>query len=373
MEGNEDKTGKHSKIKNGFNKNIMKNTIQFKDNITNLDLSNGNITSFDDNLEILPNITHLKLTNNKLTEVPTIILKMDKIKTLDLSFNSIMFFDDTPNFCQTIEWLNISNNNLKSPPYWVWAEKPKKITYLNLSNNSAICELLTNSYVDELLQYKTPVNEIEVHNCKLGKYVKLMATFSNAKVISLGFEEYIYLNVNHLDQLPCAGLDECYQVEKMNLTNTRLYHINSNIDIYQNIVEINLSQNNLNGLPNEFCNLKKLETCILSGNKILYLPDDIGNLTKLVRLYLDDNNLCMLPSTLHELTSLKVLDLYNNNLYEGLDNMENLDELDFALNYFDEPNDGEYLLKKEKLRQNRYDREDGRYVLIIYLLILITY
>ncbi|KAJ8730323.1 hypothetical protein PYW07_017361 [Mythimna separata] len=333
--------------------------VGYMANITNLDLSNKKLSSLDDNVELPPNIVDLRLSHNDLTEVPPKVLELDKLKNLDLSFNIIVFFDDTPGFCHTIERLNLSNNRLEGLPFWVWAEKPEKLGYLNLSNNNNICNSI-NGYIDQVIQYKNLVKEIDVHNCNLGKYIQLMATFCHAKTVTIGCEEYNYLNVNYLDQFPCAGLEECLEVEKMNLSNTQLYHINSNIDIYQNIVEINLAQNKINSLPNEFCNLKNLQTCWLSCNKLLYLPDDINKLTKLERLYLNDNVLCMLPHTLHELTSLKVLDVYNNNLCEGLDNINNLEELDFAQNYFEEPDDEEYMRKKEKLRVKCISRIDGR-------------
>ncbi|KAJ8727921.1 hypothetical protein PYW08_016306 [Mythimna loreyi] len=335
------------------------NHVGFMANITELDLSNKKLSSLDENVELPTNIVDLKLSHNNFIEVPRKVLELKNLKNLDLSFNFIVFFDDTPCFCHSLEYLNLSDNCLEGPPFWVWEEKPQKLEYLNLSNNKNICKTI-DGYFDQLLQYKSLVKEIDVHNCNLGKYIKLMATFSQAKIVSIGYEEYNYLNVNYVDQLPCAGLEECLEVEKMNLSNTQLYHINSNIDIYQNIIELNLAQNKINSLPNEFCNLTNLQTCWLSCNKLLYLPDNIDKLVKLERLYLNDNVLCMLPHTLYELTSLKVLDVYNNNLCEGLDKINNLEELDFAQNYFEEPDDEEYLRKKEKLRINCVGRQDGR-------------
>lgn len=337
--------GENTKTKvNGFIKDIVtKKTLQ--------------------NVGYETNITELDLSNNNLTEVPLKVLELNNLKSLDLSFNLIVLFDDTPCFCHTVERLNLSNNRLEGPPFWVWAEKPKKLAYLNLSNNNNICKSFTGDYFDHLLQFKTLVNEIDFHNCNVGTHMKLMATFCHAKIISLGCEEYNYLNVNNIDVLPCPGLEECQDVEKMNLSNTQLYHINPSIDIYQNIKEINLAQNKLNGLPNEFCNLHNLQTCILSCNKLLYLPDNMDKLAKLERLYLNDNELCMLPHNLHEIPSLKVLDVYNNNLYDGFDSINNLEELDFAQNFFEEPDDEEYLRKKEQLRVNCPSRENGRYAL----------
>ncbi|KAH9640063.1 hypothetical protein HF086_015994 [Spodoptera exigua] len=350
MVGNEEKDISQ---KNGFTNGILKNpsinSLDYLSNIMELDMSNGKIQNLDKNIELPSRLIHLNLSNNKLTEVPTNVLKLDNLKSLDISFNSIVFFDDIPSFCHSIEKLNLSNNCLNGPPLWVWTEKPINLKYLNISNNKDLCSTFTDSYLDELSQYKTLVNEIDIHNCRLGKHVKLLASFCHTKVITLGNEEYVHRLVNNLDHLPCVGLENCKDVEIMNLTNTQLFHIYPSIDIYTNLKELNLSQNNLNSLPNEFCKLVKLETFVMSYNRLLYLPDNMCELTNLVTLQLDNNKLCMLPENLLELPNLRILDLYNNNLYEGPSNV-NLEEVDLAHNHFDEPDSEDYLMKKKKLR-----------------------
>lgn len=357
--GHEEKYNKNPSQKNGLTTNIL-NTIEHLENITELNLCDRNIMSFSENLKLPPNIVHLNISNNKLTQVPSAVLNLDNLKTLDLSFNFIVFCNDSPSSCHTIERLNLSNNRLEAPPFWVWVEKPKNLIHLNLSDNRHICESLENGYLEELLKHPTQVSEIDVHNCKISKYVKILATFRQSKVINLGTKEYDYYSVNNLDHVPCEGLDQCCDVEKLNLSNTQIYYINSNIDIYKNLKELNLLQNNINTLPNEFCNLVNLETCILSSNKLLYLPDEMYKLKKLAILHLDNNELCMLPENLHEMPSLKTLDLYKNNLNECFNYINNLEELDFAQNFCDELDDEEYLIKKKKLRINYFDRLDGK-------------
>ncbi|XP_075973408.1 uncharacterized protein LOC142974779 [Anticarsia gemmatalis] len=341
-------------------KNVF-NTIEWQENITVLDLSKREISEFDDNLKLPPNIVDLNLSHNKITEIPTTVLKLEKLIVLDLSHNEIVLFDNTPSFCHSIENLNLSNNKLEGPPYWVWTEKPKQLYHLNLSYNQNICESFEGHYLEELLSHTTLVKEIVINNCRLSRHMKLMSTFRHAKAIDLGCTDYNYHSVNFVENVPCVGLDKCHDVERLNLCNTRLYNIQQNIDIYQNLIEINLSDNNICSIPNEFCNLKNLEICILSFNRILYLPDDFHKLERLTRLHLDSNKLCMLPENF-KLKNLKTLDLYNNHLYEGFDDLKTLKQYDFAQNYGDEPCNEEYLEMKLKLRENctDTDRLDGR-------------
>lgn len=350
---------KTSNITNGIEYNHLCK-IDYLTNITVLDLSKRNISNLSEELDLLPNISHLNISHNNLTGVPKTVLNLKNLVTLDISYNAIIYFDDLPSFCATIEKLDISNNKLEGPPLWVWVEKPKKLVQLIMSNNKSICHSLTGGYFEELLQYKTLVNIIDIYNCKLNKHLKLLATCCNASVIRLGCNDDDYLALNHLYHLPCTGLDKCLDVEKLYLSNTQIYDINSDIDIYKNLKELDLSENHINSLPNEFSNLENLQICILSCNKLLYLPENLNKLTKLVKLYLDSNELCMLPENINELPCLKTLDLYSNYLCDSFESLHSLEELDMAQNYFLEPNDEEYLLKKKKLRLNCMDRLDGQ-------------
>ncbi|KAF9790078.1 hypothetical protein SFRURICE_002443 [Spodoptera frugiperda] len=360
MTDNEEKNiSKNNSFANGIVNTTLINSIA--SNLTELDLSSGKLQNLDENIEFPACLLHLNLSNNKLTEVPNNVLKLGNLKSLDISSNSIVVFDDIPSFCHSIEKLNLSNNSLNGPPLWVWTEVPTNLIYLNISNNKDLCSTFTDSYLNELSQYKALVKEIDIHNCRLSKFVKLLASFCHTKVITLGHEEYEHRLVNNLSHLPCVGLEECTAVEVLDLTNTQLFHIYPNIDIYTNLKILNLSQNNLDSLPNEFCKLVKLETFIMSYNNLLYLPDNMSELTSLVTLRLDNNKLCMLPENLHEVPNLKILDLYNNNLYDGPSNLS-LEEVDLAQNYFDEPDSEDYLLKKEKLRISYLNRENGRKV-----------
>lgn len=61
----------------------------------------------------------------------------------------------------------------------------------------------------------------------------------------------------------------------------------------------------------QLTHLNKLD---LSGNQIKGLPENIGNLTNLKHLNLSHNQIATLPPSLGHLKNLKHLDLRNNNL-----------------------------------------------------------
>nr|XP_026490896.1 leucine-rich repeat and IQ domain-containing protein 4-like [Vanessa tameamea] len=332
-----------------------------KENITVLDLSNNYNNIIEKNMQLPINLTELYLKHNELTEVPVSVLNLEKIKILDISFNNIQYFDDTPNFYETIEKLNISNNNLLGPPYWIWSEKCKHLFDVNIGLNMNITKSLDNAYFEELLKYNTLVTRITINNCMLIKHLKLLGTFPKAKELILGSSELRNMCfTNKIEEVPFNGLDKCCDIEILELSNTNIYSITHNINIYKNLKKINLSLNKLSGLPEEFCSLVKLEVCILSCNNLLYLPDNFCKLDKLNSLLIDSNSLCMLPENLCRLPNLSKLDLYDNYLYEAPDEIEKLLEIDMAQNYFDEPDSVDYINKKGKIRLSQRERYDGR-------------
>lgn len=348
---------KKRKTTNGISKTI---TDFWSKNVTSIDLRNKNLSELNDKLVFPPKLMELNLSNNNFVELPAAVRCLEHLKVLNLSFNNIVYLDDVPNFLNSIEVLNLANNKLAGPPFWIWFEFPNQLRELNLSNNVNITSVLRDDYFQELLQCNTSITVVKMVNCSLKAFKALLQTFPKAKDIEIGTADFTCSTSNRLDQIPCQGLDNCCDIERLNASNTHIYHIDKSIEIYKDIVEINLSQNLIRCLPNEFCNLRNLEICILSSNCILYLPERIVTMKKLVCLKIDCNELCMLPENLSALENLKVFDLYDNTLYEVPECVLNLQEIDLALNYMDEPNNDDYLEKKGKLRLNTTERGNGK-------------
>lgn len=360
--------------KNGITltKPIENSLIHWPENVTVLDLSWRNMHNIQDDIKLPPNLHDLDLSHNNFQEVPRVVSNLKLLRTLDLSYNCINFFDNVPEFYNCIERLDLSNNALNGPPYWIWTQSPNKLFYLNLCSN----KLLTSSfvligYLDELLTYTAPATEINLHNCCLkNRSLKLLSTFTKAKNIVIGKLDYNYLSTNYVIELPFEGLDKLCDIERLIACNAHIYTINCNIVNYKSLIEINLSENNIHSLPNEFCYLVNLEICRLSHNKLLYLPDNIVNLIKLKVLSLDSNGICMLPENISDINSLRILDLYNNCLSEVSPSLiDKVTEIDLAQNYLEEPDDDIYKVKRNKLRMDKLTRDVGRYKFYFFSLI----
>ncbi|XP_045487782.1 leucine-rich repeat and death domain-containing protein 1-like isoform X2 [Pieris rapae] len=255
--------------------NILNNK---NENITFIDLSNQHFTNLG-NLTLPIHLCEVNLSRSSLTRVPQSIMDLTNIRKLDLSHNNIEAFDDVPSFCHIIQDLDLSNNNLRSPPYWVWAESPKKLIKLNISNNTNL-KALKYDFLLEFLPHRPLVKEVIIHNCRINKDNELIATFVNAKSIQLG-NFYSLCKANAFYDIPFKSLRECINLENLNVQNTFINNVNANIGVFEKLIEIDLSCNKIATLPKEFCTLKNLEVCLLSFNQLLYLPEEILELQKL--------------------------------------------------------------------------------------------
>jgi Leucine-rich repeat (LRR) protein len=79
-------------------------------------------------------------------------------------------------------------------------------------------------------------------------------------------------------------------------------------------IELNLSGNQLERLPEGIVELKNLTTLNLSVNQLERLPAEIGELKNLTTLFLSANQLKTLPAEIVELKNLTTLDLSENPL-----------------------------------------------------------
>jgi Leucine-rich repeat (LRR) protein len=81
------------------------------------------------------------------------------------------------------------------------------------------------------------------------------------------------------------------------------------------ITDLDLSNNALSGaLPGEIRNLTNLESLDVSNNNMTGIPAEIGQLRRLKSLNYSNNQITGLPNELGNLTQLEVFDLSGNNV-----------------------------------------------------------
>ena len=136
------------------------------------------------------------------------------------------------------------------------------------------------------------------------------------------YTNLLELNVSHNELHNTEFL--LYRSSDLNTSSRPLTH-----PFLQNI---NLSFNHIKSLPSNLHYLRFLHTLDLSSNYLNELPNDIGYLEQLHTLLLNDNHLKTLPRTFSRLLQLEHLDL-SANQFQSIDTMKNFLKLkSFAIN-----------------------------------------
>lgn len=182
------------------------------------------------------------------------------------------------------------------------------------------------------------------------------------------------LNNNPLELFQLRQLPALQNLEVLLMRNTQrtLLNFPASLDHLSNLIELDVSQNNLPKIPDliyNFVNLKrlnlsdneikevspmieslqKLETLNLSRNELATLPPAICKLPKLRQLHVNDNllNFDGIPSGIGKLGSLEIFSAANNQLElipEGLCRCGNLKKLNLSSNQLITLPDSIYLL-----------------------------
>ena len=85
-------------------------------------------------------------------------------------------------------------------------------------------------------------------------------------------------------------------------------------DIPENVIDVDLSMQDLEELPDFITELSSLQFLRLTRNRLTELPNSIGNLTNLKQLWVDSNRLKSIPESIKNLTKLTFIDISNNPL-----------------------------------------------------------
>ncbi len=121
------------------------------------------------------------------------------------------------------------------------------------------------------------------------------------------------LSFNQLTQLP-TEIIKLKNLATLNLSGNQLTHLHPKITELKNLSTFNLSGNQLTQLTKEIAELKNLSILNLSGNQLAQLPNEIVKLKYLTTLNLSWNQLTQLPSEIVELKNLTTLNLSGNQL-----------------------------------------------------------
>lgn len=120
------------------------------------------------------------------------------------------------------------------------------------------------------------------------------------------------------------------------------------------VKSIDLSNNQIEFLPDDFIKLEGIHTLDLSKNRLTQLPDNFGQLKNLKQLDLFENRITNLPISFAELTKLEYLDLKNNPLDDDLQSQAGK-----CLNKKECRTCAQRILQYMQVRKEEYEKEEA--------------
>ncbi len=111
-------------------------------------------------------------------------------------------------------------------------------------------------------------------------------------------------------------LTQISSLVSLELTENDLTSLPDNFFHLSNLQHLNLGHNKLTNLPMIFGNLTRLQTLYLHRNQLESLPESFGHLSDLLHLNIENNQLRTLPESFGKLHNLRELFLVNNQLQE---------------------------------------------------------
>uniref|UniRef100_A0A2C9K2Q2 LRRCT domain-containing protein n=1 Tax=Biomphalaria glabrata TaxID=6526 RepID=A0A2C9K2Q2_BIOGL len=291
----------------------------------------------------LPNLTHIDLSNNGLSELPGCLFRgLDKLHTVVLAGNSLTmlpnnFFTDS----KQVEHLDLSYNEMSALPEAIMSDMPKlrildlshnkintlvlgarfqvvkEIEYIDLSNNNI--EAITDDSFDVAREWIASVNRtLKLSFCGLRTITELgLSKIPSLTALDLTGNTYISAETlnNVLKNLQTSKRLQSLVIAQMNL---------KTIDpLFSDVTELsikalNLSHNGIEGImENVFENLPSIQSLDMSNNSLSHMSKAFEVLRYLKHLDLSNNRLVSFKDHVEELSELRHLDLSYNKLASG--------------------------------------------------------
>ncbi|WP_312074957.1 COR domain-containing protein [Chryseobacterium sp.] len=229
--------------------------------------------------DLKSNTSKVQLTSGRLKEVPKELKNCPLTKYMDLFGNSIHELPDWFFEFKKLEHLSLKSNSFKELPTIVFTIE--NIKYFNLSDNQI--REIRGHYFRNLID----IEKVDISYNQISSLPTEKIEYPKCKNLSI--------KGNKLEKFP-TSLSDAYTLEKLDLSENKISSIDDDaFDNLENLIELDLSFNDLSYLPTSIGNLKKLKRLILSGNKIKSLPKEFENLTSLEFLDFDGNPIGRVP------------------------------------------------------------------------------
>lgn len=279
--------------------------------LTVLDISNNRLEQLEHaDLDKLPNLISIKMSNNKLTHLPKHFGQYKALRSLNISSNYIEVFPDFLCDLRSLVDLDLSFNTVRSLP---------KIGQLTtLERLWATNNMLSGSFSDNVRHLKN-LKEVDIRFNAITN-TDIFATLPNLEQLMVGHNQiskfegsFPQIRLLSLDHNPMTRFDfkaPVTTLTSLNLASAKIAQLDDSIfERIRNVTKLILDKNHFSTLSKQLCRLQKLEYLSIAKNPLSSLPSTIGNLQELRYLDIRECNLTQLPGDIwfcHRLSSLNV-------------------------------------------------------------------
>lgn len=289
-------------------------SLSLASRLTMLDISNNRLEQLE-NAELykLASLQGLRLSNNKLTQLPSYFGQYRALRSLNLSSNSLSEFPDFLCDVRTLVDLDISFNSISSLPkigqltclerLWATNNKLSGSFPLSLSNLVNLREIDVRFNALDSIDVMSQLPRLEC----------LMVGHNSISAFEGSFPKIRVLHMNHNPVTRFGMNAPVPTLSILNLASAKLAQLPD--DLFQKIsglTKLILDKNHFTSLSLQIGKLYRLEHLSVARNALDELPSEIGRLAELRYLDVRENNLGRLPQEIWHARRLETLNVSSN-------------------------------------------------------------
>ena len=279
-----------------------------------LDISNNRLEQLEHaELDKLPNLVSIKMSNNKLRHLPEYFGQYKQLRSLNLSSNYLEAFPDFLCDLRFLVDLDISFNTIQSLPKIGQLTRLEKLWATN--------NMLSGCFPEEFRNLAN-LKEVDIRFNGITN-INIFAELPNIEQLMVGhnvitkFEgSFNRIRIFHLDHNPMTRFDfkaPVLSLTSLNVASCKISQLDDSIfERMRNVTKLNLDKNHFSTLSHQIGRLQRLEYLSIARNPLSSLTPNIGRLHLLHYFDIRECNLKKLPSEIWFCSSLDTLNVSSN-------------------------------------------------------------
>ena len=289
-------------------------SLHLASRLTVLDISNNRLEQLEHaNLDKLHSLVSIKMSNNKLSGLPSYFGKFKSLRSLNISSN---YFETFPEFLCDLRALvdiDISFNSIQTLPKIGQLTTLERLWATNNMISGSLpdgCRALNNlKEIDIRFNGLTNIDVI----AQLPRLEQLMVGHNAISVFEGSFSRIRILHVDHNPITRCYLKTNVPSLTSLNLASAALAELDDSLfEKTPNLTKLNLDKNHFASLSNQVGKLRRLEYLSVAKNPLSSIPSAIGCLQELRHLDVRECNLKKLPMEIWCCSKLETLNVSSN-------------------------------------------------------------